>query len=82
LQDAGFHDVAIHVVPVARRLVSLSAAVDYFRNSNPDLNRLLSELPDIAREQAWTEIREALHQFDGPNGVVEPTEYLIGVGTK
>ena len=37
---------------------------------------------EAQREQAWAEIERQFNQFEGPNGVEIPGEFLIGVGTK
>jgi ubiquinone/menaquinone biosynthesis C-methylase UbiE len=80
-EQAGFRDVAVHAQPVVRRFASLAAAVQFGRDSSAGLAQLLAGLSDAARERAWAEIDEIHRQFEDGDGVAEPGEYLIGVGT-
>jgi ubiquinone/menaquinone biosynthesis C-methylase UbiE len=80
-EQAGFQDVAIHVMPTIRRFASLEAAFQFRRDSSVEIATLLADLSDVERDRAWAEIREIVRRFERPDGVMEPGEYLIGVGT-
>jgi ubiquinone/menaquinone biosynthesis C-methylase UbiE len=81
-EQAGFQDVAIHVKPTVRRFASLEAAIQFRRDSGVEIAMLLVDLSNVERDRAWAEIREIVRRFERPDGVVmEPGEYLIGVGT-
>jgi ubiquinone/menaquinone biosynthesis C-methylase UbiE len=81
-EQAGFKDVAIHVMPTIRRFASLEAAFQFRRDSGVEIAALLADLSDVERDRAWAEILEIVRRFERPDGVVmEPGEYLIGVGT-
>jgi len=81
-ERAGFRDVAVHAVPVLRRFPSVGAALQFRRDSGPEVSKLLASLSDGEREAVWDEIGTALRQFAGSDAVAAPGEYLIGVGTK
>jgi hypothetical protein len=42
----------------------------------------MADLSDAEREIAWSEIEQAIGQFEGPNGVEVFGEVLVGAGTK
>jgi ubiquinone/menaquinone biosynthesis C-methylase UbiE len=81
-EQAGFRDVAVHVMPVLRRFPSVAAAVQYPLDSIPEVAKLLADLTDEGRAAALAEIESVVQQFEAPDGVVAPGEYLIGVGAK
>jgi SAM-dependent methyltransferase len=81
-EQAGFHDVAVQAVPGQRFFASIAAAVQHRKDSSPEAVELLAGLSDAERAAAWTEIEEVARGFAGVDGVVEPREWLIGVGTK
>lgn len=81
-EQAGFQDVAVHVRPVERRFPSVAAAVQYPLDALPDVAKLLADLPDEGRAAAQAEIEGVVRQFEGPDGIAAPGEYLIGVGTR
>ena len=81
-EQAGFRDVAVHVRPVLRRFPSVAAAVQYPLDSIPEVAKLVADLTDEGRAVARAEIEAVVQRFDGPDGIVAPGEYLIGVGTK
>lgn len=77
---AGFAAVAVHVVPTLRSYPSLAAALDLLRAS-PSLARLMSRVPAAQREDAWTEIADALQPYAGADGLQLPGEQAVVVGT-
>ena len=46
------------------------------------LHQMLSGVEPSGRAAAWSEIEEALTQFDGPDGFVGPCEMLVVSGTR
>jgi hypothetical protein len=42
----------------------------------------MADLSDSGRAAVRAEIAAVMQQFEGPDGIVAPGEYLIGVGTK
>jgi SAM-dependent methyltransferase len=81
-EQAGFRDVAVHVQPIERRFPSVAEAVQYPLDAMPEVAKLLADLPSTGRATALAEIEAIVQRFDGPDGIVAPGEYLIGVGTK
>jgi SAM-dependent methyltransferase len=77
LSKAGFHDIAVEAVPSPLRMASAAECVRFERESFGALHQMLASLPETDREAAWTEIGEALAQFDGANGFVGPCELLV-----
>jgi hypothetical protein len=78
----GFYDVAVRAVTTRWCFPSTAKAIRATKASFPGLQRTMAQLSDAERELAWTEIKQQLSQFDGPNGFDAPGEVLIGVGTK
>jgi ubiquinone/menaquinone biosynthesis C-methylase UbiE len=79
---AGFREVAIEPVAVQRRIPSIAAALQICRDTLPEIPELLAHVGDAEREAAWSDIEAGLRAFNGPDGLVVPHTYLIGVGTK
>lgn len=82
LKQAGFRDVAIHTIPVARHFSSVAEAFRAVKEMTISLRWLIAKLSDAQREQAWAEIERELKQFEGPHGCDLPGESLVGVGSK
>jgi len=79
---AGFRDVAVRAVSVQRHFRSTAEAVSAMKDSFPRLKVVMDKLSDTDRELAWSEIKQQLSQFEGPNGFEASGEWLVGVGTK
>jgi hypothetical protein len=82
LAAAGFRDVAVETVPSPVRMASSADCVAFERESFGALHQMLSGLSESDREDAWTEIGQALAQFDGPDGLVGPCEMLVVSGAR
>jgi SAM-dependent methyltransferase len=82
LTRAGFRDVAVEAVPSPVRMASAAECVQFERESFGALHQMLAGLPETEREAAWTEIGQALAQFEGPEGFVGPCEMLVVSGTR
>jgi ubiquinone/menaquinone biosynthesis C-methylase UbiE len=81
-QRAGFGEIEVHAVDAPVRFPSASDCVRFERESFGALHAMLATVSDREREQAWAEIEQALHQFEGPDGFVGPCELLVGVATR
>jgi ubiquinone/menaquinone biosynthesis C-methylase UbiE len=81
-EQAGFRDVAVHVVPHRRRFPSLAAALQNRRDSLPEIGTLTTGLSHASREAMWDEIEACIRRFDGPDGFMADGEMLLGVGTR
>jgi SAM-dependent methyltransferase len=79
---AGFHDVVTRLVPAPLQLASASDCVRFEQESFGALHQMLAGLDEPGREAAWTEIAEALAQFEGSSGFKGPCEMLVAAGTK
>lgn len=77
LARAGFRDIAVETVPAPLRMASAAECVRFERESFGALHQMLANLPEPDRAAAWTEIGEALAEFDGPDGFVGPCEMLV-----
>lgn len=82
LAQAGFRDITVDVVPSPVRMASAAECVRFERESFGALHQMLSGLPESDREAAWTEIGDALAQFQRPDGFVGPCEMLVISGTR
>jgi ubiquinone/menaquinone biosynthesis C-methylase UbiE len=82
LTNAGFANVTVQPVPTRRWYPSRAEALQDRKNSCPEVGELMADLNDTEREAAWSEIEQAIGQFEGPNGVEVSGEVLVGAGTK
>lgn len=80
--NAGFCNMTVQAVPTHRWFPSRAEAMEDRKNSCPEVGVLMADLTDTERERAWTEIEQAIGQFEGPNGVEVSGEVLVAVGTK
>ena len=82
LDQAGFRDIRVDVVPSPLRLPSAADCLRFEQESFGALHQMLAGLPEPERQAAWTEIGEALRQFEGPDGFVGPCEMLVISGSR
>jgi ubiquinone/menaquinone biosynthesis C-methylase UbiE len=82
LTNAGFSNVTVRPVPTSRWYPSRAEALQDRKNSCPEVGELMADLSDTEREAAWSEIEQAMGQFEGPNGVEVSGEVLVCAGTK
>ena len=82
LTDAGFSDVRAEVVPSPLRMASAEDCLRFEKESFGALHQMLSGLDEDTQNEAWTEIAEALRQFERPDGFVGPCEMLVVSGQK
>ncbi|MBK8470628.1 MAG: methyltransferase domain-containing protein [Candidatus Phosphoribacter sp.] len=81
-EAAGLVDVTVTAVPSPVRLSSAAECVRFEQESFGALHQMLSGVDVPGRGAAWSEIEEALTQFDGPDGFVGPCEMLVVSGTR
>ena len=82
LQSAGFRDVGSRTLDAPLRMPTAADCVRFERESFGALHQMLAGLPEPDREATWTEIGEALRQFEGLDGFVGPCEMLVIGGTR
>jgi ubiquinone/menaquinone biosynthesis C-methylase UbiE len=80
LTEAGFHMVSARALPFESHYSSSEA----FLNSTGRrlIAGVVGQLTPHEQEQLLSEVRQALSQFEGPQGLVAPAELLLGVGSK
>jgi SAM-dependent methyltransferase len=82
LAGAGFRDVTVDAVPSPLRMASAAQCLAFERESFGALHQMLAGLAEPDREATWTEIGQALGEFNGPGGFVGPCEMLVVSGTR
>ena len=80
LRDAGFCEVARHVVPTTRTFPSLSSTIAALRLSR-SLGQLLSALQQDQREDAWLDIADGFRDHESESGLCIPGEQVVLVAT-
>src|SRR5581483_2705655 len=80
LTDAGFHMVSTQALPFESHYASSEA----FLHSTASrlIAGVMGQLPHQEQEHVLGEVRQAVSQFEGPQGLVAPAEFLLGVGSK
>ena len=78
--QAGFTEVIAETVEAPVRMSSAAECVRFERESFGALHQMMSGLPGAEQEDVWSEIHEALRQFEGSDGFVGPCEMIVGVG--
>jgi SAM-dependent methyltransferase len=81
-EAAGLVDVTVTTVPSPVRLPSAAECVRFEQESFGALHQMLSGVEPAEQAAAWSEIKEALTQFEGPDGFVGPCEMLVVSGTR
>lgn len=81
-REAGFRDIEVEAIDAPVRLSTAAECLQFEQESFGALHQMLSGLSDTEQDEAWSEIEEALGQFE-TNGQFEgPCEMLVAVGTK
>ena len=80
-KDSGLLNVTVLEVTFRRHFSSIPELIRRLKES-VFLRQPIEKLGEAEREQAWVEVEQELSQFQGPNGVEIPGEFLIAVGTK
>jgi ubiquinone/menaquinone biosynthesis C-methylase UbiE len=78
--EAGFHEVSTRALPFQSHYASLEA---YLHSTGSRLIAgVLGQLSQQEQQHLLGEMRQALSQFEGSDGLVAPAELLLGVGSK
>lgn len=77
-QQAGFRDVEIRVIQASLRLADAAECVRFEQEAYGALQEMLAGVSEAEREATWQEVRQALIQFEGPDGFESPCELLVG----
>ena len=81
LTDAGYTNVEVETVSAPVQLPNAAECVRFEKESFGALHQMMGGLDANEQEETWTEIEEALRQFETADGFVGPCELLIGAGT-
>jgi len=79
-KDAGFRDVQMVRLDAPFDLPSVDDYLAFIRSSASPVLQILGLLDDAARDAAWTDIRQKLDAFSGPEGWSGPNELLVAAG--
>jgi SAM-dependent methyltransferase len=80
---AGFRDVKAERIAAPLRMRSAAECLRFERESFGALHQMLSTLDQAERDAAWTEVGQALREFEHPDeGFVGPCELVVAVGTR
>jgi ubiquinone/menaquinone biosynthesis C-methylase UbiE len=80
LTEAGFHMVSTQALPFESHYASSEA---FLHSTGSRLTAgVMGQLSRQEQEQLLDEVRRALSQCEGPQGLVAPAELLLGVGSK
>ena len=82
LEEAGFRDIEEEVVSAPVVLPTAADCLRFERESFGALHQMLSGLGPEAQESVWTEIGEALADFETAEGFIGPCELVVAAGTK
>lgn len=82
LTTAGFTDVRVDAVQAPIELPTAADCVRFERDSFGALHQMLAGVDENERPAVWTEIENALTQFETADGFVGPCELLVASGVK
>lgn len=77
LTMAGYQDVQQHIVEAPLRFASAEECVRWRREASGTMQQMLSGLDDEAEGKLWTEVVDAMRQFETAGGFESPCELLI-----
>lgn len=81
LKEAGFREVSIQAVSIQFHFASMDAYFQQMAN-NPVTTNAMKQLNQQDQQRLQEDIRQALSQFEGPEGLVFPAELLLGAGRR
>lgn len=82
LEQAGFHDVAVVILPAPVLLPSAAECTRFERESFGALHQMLGSLTAVEQQAVWEDIEQALSQFETADGFVGPCELVVASGTR
>ncbi|HEX6552350.1 MAG TPA: methyltransferase domain-containing protein [Ktedonobacteraceae bacterium] len=80
LTGAGFREVMTRPIPFHSHYASLEAFLQ--SSGNRIMAGVVGQLSQQDQQHLLDEVRQALSQFEGPQGLVAPGEMLLGVATR
>jgi len=80
-EQAGFSDIEVRRVTAPLRMSSAAECVRFERESFGALHQMLAGLSESEREEAWSEIRSELSQFESADDFAGPCELIVAAGT-
>jgi len=79
---AGLVDVTVTAIASPVIMASAQDCVQFEKESFGALHQMLAGVDTAERAAAWSEVEQALGQFEGPSGFVGPCEMLVVSGTR
>ncbi|HEY7415016.1 MAG TPA: class I SAM-dependent methyltransferase [Ktedonobacteraceae bacterium] len=79
LTSAGFQEVQVQALPLTFLFSSFEVLTTWWYSP---FDEALAKLEPESRSRKLEEIRQVVHQFEGPQGIVAPAELLLGTGIK
>ncbi|HEV8190190.1 MAG TPA: hypothetical protein VGP82_01705 [Ktedonobacterales bacterium] len=77
LTAAGFRQIQVETIALTYDFPSFEVLTDWW---GPPFAEALAKLEPEPRQRVLEEVRQAVHQFEGPQGIQAPAEPLLGVG--
>ena len=82
LAAAGFRDIESKTFSAPLKMQSAAECVRFEQESFGALHEMMTPMSEGERNDTWSEIHDALRQFESPTGFEGPCEILIGAGAK
>lgn len=82
LSAAGFRDIESKTFSAPLKMRSAAECVRFEQESFGALHEMMTAMSEGERNDTWSEIHDALRQFESPTGFESPCEILIGAGAK
>jgi ubiquinone/menaquinone biosynthesis C-methylase UbiE len=80
LSQAGFHDVITHAIPFESHYASVDA---YLQSTAGRLTAgVMGQISQQEQQHLLSDVRQAVSQYEGPHGLVAPSEFLLAVASK
>ena len=79
---AGFKNIEVETINAPVRVSSAAECLQFQQESFGALHQMLANLSDVEQDETWSEIEEALTQFETKGQFEGPCEMLIAVGSK
>jgi ubiquinone/menaquinone biosynthesis C-methylase UbiE len=79
LTEAGFRQAQTQAIAITFQFPSFEALTTWW---GPEFDETLAKLEPELRQRRQEEVRQAVRQFEGPQGILASGELLLGVGVK
>lgn len=80
LREAGFREVSVQAIPIQLHFASMDAFFQQMPSASTA--NVMKQLDQQDQQRLQGEIRQALSQFEGVEGLVLPAELLLGAGAR